>query len=168
MLVRLFLCALLMGFAGAANAQDKPAQTQQKPAAQQLTPEQRAAIQKENQSAVKYAESIVAMIDNGQSGQVWDQASDVAKKSVSRDQFTKATKSDRAKLGKMTSRKVEGVTRILSNGKEKLPAGLYINVIFATQFSNQAKPTRELVSFHRDSDNRLRLSGYTVRSTTTK
>jgi len=27
------------------------------------------------------------MIDNGQSGQVWDQASDVAKKSASRDQF---------------------------------------------------------------------------------
>lgn len=163
MLVRLFLCAVLMAFASIASAQNQPAPTQQKPAARQLTPEQRAAIQKENQGAVKYAESIVAMIDNGQSGQVWDQASDVAKKTVSRDQFTKATESDRAKLGKMTSRKVEGVTRILSNGKEKLPAGLYINVIFATQFSGQPKPIRELVSFHRDSDNRLRLSGYTVR-----
>ena len=168
MLVRLFLCALLMGFAGAASAQDKPAQTQQKPAAQQLTPEQRAAIQKQNQVLVKYAESIVAMIDNGQSGQVWDQASDVAKRSVSRDQFTKATESDRAKVGKMTSRKVEGVTRALSNGKEKLPAGVYVNVNFATQFSNEAKPVRELVSFHLDSDKKWRLSGYAVRTTTEK
>ncbi len=103
------------------------------------------------------------MIDNGQSGQVWDQASDVAKKTVSRDQFTKATESDRAKLGKVTSRKIEGVTRALSNGKEKLPQGLYVNVNFATQFSNEAKPVRELVSFHLDSDKKWRLSGYTVR-----
>jgi hypothetical protein len=163
MIARLLACALLIGFAGVAGAQDKPAQTQQKPAAQQLTPEQRAAIQKQDQVLVKYAESIVAMIDNGQSGQVWDQASDVAKKTVSRDQFTKATEADRAKVGKMTSRKVEGVTRALSNGKEKLPEGLYVNVNFATKFSNEAKPVRELVSFHLDSDKKWRLSGYTLR-----
>jgi hypothetical protein len=92
----------------------------------------------------------------------------VAKKSVSRDPFIKATESDRAKVGKMTSRKVEGVTRALSNGKEKLPAGVYVNVNFATQFSNEAKPVRELVSFHLDSDKKWRLSGYTVRTTTAK
>jgi hypothetical protein len=163
MFVRLFFCALLIGFAGVASAQDKPAQTQQKPAAKQLTPEQRAAIQKQNEVLVKYAESIVSMIDNGQSAQVWDQASDVAKKTVSRDQFTKATEADRAKVGKMTSRKVEGVSRALSNGKEKLPEGLYVNVNFATKFSNEAKPVRELVSFHLDSDKKWRLSGYTLR-----
>jgi hypothetical protein len=163
MIGRLLVCALLIGAAGIASAQTQPASTPQTPAARQLTPEQRAAIQKQNQVLVKYAESIVAMIDNGQSGQVWDQASDVAKKSASRDQFTKATESDRAKLGKMTSRKLEGVTRALSNGKEKLPEGLYVNVNFATRFSNEAKPIRELVSFHLDSDKKWRLSGYTVR-----
>jgi len=163
MIGRLLVCALLIGAAGIASAQTQPASTPQTPAARQLTPEQRAAIQKQNQVLVKYAESIVAMIDNGQSGQVWDQASAVAKKSASRDQFTKATESDRAKLGKMTSRKLEGVTRALSNGKEKLPEGLYVNVNFATRFSNEAKPIRELVSFHLDSDKKWRLSGYTVR-----
>lgn len=163
MIGRLLVCALLIGAAGAASAQTPPASTPQTPAARQLTPEQRAAIQKQNQVLVKYAESIVAMIDNGQSGQVWDQTSVVAKKSASRDQFTKATESDRAKLGKMTSRKLEGVTRALSNGKEKLPEGLYVNVNFATKFSNEAKPVRELVSFHLDSDRKWRLSGYTVR-----
>ena len=163
MIGRLLVCALLIGAAGIASAQTQPASTPQTPAARQLTPEQRAAIQKQNQVLVKYAESIVAMIDNGQSGQVWDQASDVAKKSASRDQFTKATESDRAKLGKMTSRKLESVTRALSNGKKKLPEGLYVNVNFATRFSNEAKPIRELVSFHLDSDKKWRLSGYTVR-----
>lgn len=163
MLARLILCVLLVGVAGAASAQSQPAQAQQKPAARQLTPEQRAAMQKQNQELVKYSESIVAMIDNGQSGQVWDQASDVAKKSVSRDQFVKATEADRAKLGNVTSRKVEGVTRAVSDGKGKLPAGVYVNVNFATQFSKQAKPTGELVSFHLDGDKKWRLSGYTVR-----
>lgn len=163
MFARLFLCALLIGAFGVANAQEKPAATQQRPATQKLTPEQQAAIQKQNQVLVQYAQSIVAMIDNGQIGQVWDQASDVAKKSVSRDQFVKATEADRAKLGKVTSRKVEGVTRAMSNGKEKLPAGLYVNVNFATQFASQSKPTRELVSFHLDADKKWRLSGYTVR-----
>lgn len=163
MSARLILCALLVAVAGAASAQTQPAQTQQKPAAQQLTPAQRAELQKQNQELVKYAESIVAMIDNGQAGQVWDQASEVAKKSVSRDQFVKATEADRSKLGKVSSRKVEGVTRAVSNGKEKLPAGLYVNVNFATQFASQAKPIRELVSFHLDSDKKWRLSGYTVR-----
>ena len=59
----------------------------------------------------------------------------------------------------MTSRKLESVTRALSNGKEKLPEGLYVNVNFATKFSNEAKPVRELVSFHLDSDMKWRLSG---------
>lgn len=163
MLARLFLCALLIGAFGVANAQEKPATAQQETATQQLTPEQQAAVQKQNQVLVKYAESIVAMIDNGQVGQVWDQASEVAKKSVSRDQFVKATEADRAKLGKVTSRRVEGVTRAVSNGKDKLPAGMYVNVNFATQFGSQAKPIRELVSFHLDSDKKWRLSGYTVR-----
>lgn len=163
MFARLFLCALLIGAFGTASAQEKPAATQQQPATQKLTPEQQAAIQKQNQVLVQYAQSIVAMIDNGQAGQVWDQASEVAKKSVSRDQFAKATEADRAKLGKVTSRKVEAVTRAMSNGKEKLPAGLYVNVNFATQFASQSKPTRELVSFHLDADKKWRLSGYTVR-----
>lgn len=163
MIVRVFLCALLIGAASVASAQDKPATTQQQPAAQKLTPEQRAAIQKQNQALVQYAESIVAMVDKGQAGQVWDQASQVAQKAVTRDQFIQATEADRSKLGKVDARKVAAVTRSVSKGEGGLPAGNYINVIFATTFASNAKPIRELVSFHEDSDNKWRLSGYTVR-----
>lgn len=167
MIARLLVCALLIGSFGVASAQSQPASTQQQPATRQLTPEQRAAIQKQNQVLVKYAESIVAMIDNGQVGQVWDEASDVAKKSVSRDQFVKTTEADRAKLGKVGSRKVEAVTRSVSKGG-KLPAGMYVNVNFATQFASQAKPIRELISFHLDGDKKWRLSGYTVHAAAAK
>ena len=167
MVARLLVCALLIGSFGVASAQSQSAATRQQPATRQLTPEQRAAIQKQNQVLVKYAESVIAMIDNGQVGQVWDEASDVAKKSVSRDQFVKATEADRAKLGKVHSRKVEAVTRSISQGG-KLPAGTYVNVNFATQFANEAKPVRELISFHLDGDKKWRLSGYTVHAAASK
>jgi len=40
-----------------------------------------------------------------------------------------------------------------------------LNVNFATQFYNSAKPTRELISFHLDNDKKWRLSGYTANTT---
>ena len=44
-----------------------------------------------------------------------------------------------------------------------MPAGNYINVVFATRFANAAEPVRELVSFHLDEDKTWRVSGYSVR-----
>jgi hypothetical protein len=164
MVARLLVCALLLAAAGVAGAQNQPRASQQQPAARQLTPQQRAALQKQNEVLVKYADRIIAIIDNGQVGEVWDQASDVAKKTISRDQFIKTTDADRARLGAVKSRKVAAVTRTISKGNGKLPAGEYLNVNYATQFDNQAKPTRELVSFHLDADRKWRLSGYTVRA----
>lgn len=160
MIARLLFCALLIGVASAAGAQDQPAQ--QQTAAKQMTPEQRAAIQKQNQVLVKYADSIIAMIDNGQVGQVWDEASEVAKKTVSRADFVKAVEAQRAKFGTVTSRKVANVTRTVSKGERKLPVGYYVNVNYATKFSKEAKPVLEKVSFHLDSDKKWRLSGYTI------
>jgi hypothetical protein len=164
MFVRVFLCALLIGFAGVAGAQTQPAAApgQNAQARQQLTPQQREALQKQNQVLIQYADRIVAMLDNGQAGQVWDQASDVAKKSVSRDQFMDTVQSDHARLGAMKSRKVAVVTHTLSKGDGKLPAGQYVNINYATEYGSQAKPTRELLSFHLDSDRKWRLSGYTL------
>ncbi|MGH8191718.1 MAG: DUF4019 domain-containing protein [Rhodanobacteraceae bacterium] len=164
MFVRAFLCVLLLGVAGVAVAQNPPATAPQQPAArqQQLTPEQRAALQKQNQVLVKYADRIVAMIDNGQAGQVWDQASEVAKKTASRNQFVKSIQTDRSRLGTVKSRRVAAVYRSVSEGKSQLPAGEYVNVRYATEFSKQAKPVRELVSFHLDPDRKWRLSGYTL------
>ena len=162
MVARLLVCALLVSAVGIASAQNPPAATQPKPSAPQITPEQRAALQKQNQVLVQYADRIIAMIDNGQAGQVWDQASDVGKKAISRDQFVKATEADRSRLGAVKSRKVAAVTRTISRGSGKLPSGEYVNVNYATQFGNEAKPTRELVSFHLDGDRKWRLSGYTV------
>ncbi|MGH8155050.1 MAG: DUF4019 domain-containing protein [Rhodanobacteraceae bacterium] len=159
MFLRAFLCALLIGVAGIASAQTQPAPAPTGPANQPLTPEERAAAEKQDQELAQYAESLVQMIDNGRSGQVWDQASNVARQSVSRAKFVEAIKASRADLGTVASRKVISVTHESSKGG-KLPAGRYISVNFATQFSKESKPLRELVSFHEDSDHKWRLSGY--------
>lgn len=162
MTFRVILCALLVGAAGIASAQDKPAQPQRPAAAQQQpTAEQRAAMQKQNQVLVQYANQIVAMVDNGQAGDVWDQASNVAKQSVSRDAFIKATQDTRSRLGAVKSRRVQAVTRAISKGG-KLPQGNYVTVNYATQFAGKDKPVLEKVSFHLDSDKKWRVSGYVV------
>lgn len=162
MIARLLVCALLIGFAGVASAQNQPAQTQQKPAAQQLTPEQRAAIQKRNQELVSYANQILKMIDNGQSAQVWDDMSEVGKKVVTRTAFEKKISTERSTLGTAKSRRIVGLYGNQSDGQHDLPAGMYFNVRYLTQFSGSQAPKIELVSFHQDSDRKLRLSGYAV------
>lgn len=166
MSVRLLLCIFLVGAFGAsgvASARDAPPQpsSSAKPQPPQLTPQQIAAIRKQNQVLVNYAGAIANMVDHGQVAQVWDASSEVAKKAVPKDKFVKATEADRAQLGTVTSRKVQEITRGVSDGS-KLPQGYYVNINFATQFSKYAKPVRELVSFHLDKDRTWRLSGYTV------
>jgi hypothetical protein len=44
-----------------------------------------------------------------------------------------------------------------------VPAGLYININYATRFAKTQKPVRELISFHLDSDKVWRVAGYTLR-----
>lgn len=160
MIARLFLCALLIGTFGIANAQNQPAATRQQPAARQMTPEQRAAIRKRNQAIVSYASQIVKQVDNGQYTQVWDGMSEVGKKAVARDEFAKMVEQQRKPLGQVKSRKIAALYRSTSDGGKKLPAGTYINVRYLTQFADSAKPKIELVSFHLDGDSKWRLSGY--------
>lgn len=165
MFTRLFLSALLvgaLGVSGTAAAQRASApQASGAAKAPQLTPEQKAAIEKQNQVLVKYAAAIVNMVDHGQIAQVWDASSQVCKQTTPKDRFVKSTEADRTQLGTVTERKLQGITRGLSDGT-KSPRGYYVNISFATKFSKFAKPVRELVSFHLDQDRTWRLSGYTV------
>lgn len=128
----------------------------------QLTTEQQAQAAKQNQQMVQAALQVTQLIDQNKIGDVWDGASDVAKKIVSRDAFVKQISADRKTLGAVQTRTARAVSRTQSKGGST-PAGLYINVVFATQFGNTRQLVRELVSFHLDADRTWRVSGYTVR-----
>ncbi len=165
MFKQLVLSTALLAASTAALAQSKPAAAPAQPQAQAapaLTPEQQAAVQKQDANMAQAALQVAQLIDQGKAGEVWDGASTVAKQAVKRDDFVKQVDSDRSKVGKPASRKLAAITRSASKGGAT-PEGFYINVSFATQFANEKQPVRELISFHLDSDKTWRVSGYTLR-----
>lgn len=143
-------------------AQGAAAATTARPAQQQLTPAQRQAIISFRRNMAGKALAIAQLIDQGKAGDVYDQSSEVMKKAVSRESFVSGIAKQRDNAGKLVSRKVAAITQSVSKGDQKLPAGNYINVLFASQFSSEKAPIRELVSYHYDADKVLRVSGYTL------
>ncbi|MBD8899769.1 DUF4019 domain-containing protein [Rhodanobacter sp. DHG33] len=166
MFKQIALSAALLAAPAALLAQSQPAATpaagQANQAAPALTPQQLAAIKQQNEAMAQGAARVAQMIDQGQAGQVWDGASSGTKQVVARDSFVKQIAADRAQVGKLVSRKLAAISRSQSTDG-RAPAGIYINVSFATQFANEKQPVRELISFHLDSDKTWRVSGYTLR-----
>ncbi|TWI01001.1 uncharacterized protein DUF4019 [Luteimonas cucumeris] len=169
---KLLLAAALLACAGTASAQQaqparapaataRPAQpAQQAPA---LTPQQRAALAKQDADTTKAAAQVIQMVDANRIGEVWDGASATMKKLVSKDEFIKQVTIDRNRLGAPASRGQAVVSRSQFEAGGQVPAGLYINVGFPTKFAKTAQPVRELVSFRLDEDKVWRVSGYSLR-----
>ncbi|MET0580503.1 MAG: DUF4019 domain-containing protein [Pseudoxanthomonas sp.] len=166
------LSTALVAFAGVAAAQQpaqpaQPARPAPKPASaaqqQQLTPEQRAQVARQDAEMSKAASRVVQLVDGNKIPEVWDGASAVAKAVVTKDAFVAQITTDRRKLGAPTERKQVAVTRSAYGPGAQVPAGNYINVVYATKFANAPQPVRELVSFHLDTDKTWRVSGYSLR-----
>lgn len=159
------LVSLLLAFAGAASAQ-QPAQPARAPAQnqqQQLTPEQKAQVARQDAEMTSAAARVVQMVDQNKAAEVWAGASPVAKGVVAVDEFVKQIALDRQKLGALTERKQLAVTRAVYPAGGQVPAGNYVNVVYASKFANAQQPVRELVSFHLDNDKVWRVSGYSLR-----
>jgi glucose/arabinose dehydrogenase len=133
------------------------------PAMEQLTPEQRAALAKQDADMARAAQQVLQLVDGNRIGEVWDGASAAMKGVVSRDEFIKQVTIDRNRLGTVASRAQPSVTRSLFTAGQQVPQGLYINVRSDTRFARQAAPVRELVSFRLDEDKVWRVSGYSLR-----
>ena len=169
---RFVLLAAMLAFAGLASAQQaaqpaaQPARPAAKPQAaqqQQLTPEQQAQVARQDAEMSKAAAQVVQLVDGNKTSEVWDGASPVAKAVVTKDAFVAQIATDRQKLGALAERKQVAVTRAAYSAGGQVPAGNYINVVYATKFANAPQPVRELVSFHLDTDKTWRVSGYSLR-----
>jgi hypothetical protein len=162
----LLYASLLTVFTGTAVAQQsvavQPATQAASAPASPAVAEQQRLLAAQNQQMAKAALQVAGLIDQGKAGEVWDGASEVAKKLVSRRDFVSQVTADRRTVGTLISRTVARISRAQSSGGAT-PAGVYISVAFASQFANAKQPVRELVSFHFDHDRTWRVSGYTLR-----
>ena len=158
----------LLAFTAVAGAQQaaqpvRPAAATPAPQQQKLTPAQQAQVARQDAEMGKAAARVVQLVDTSKTAEIWDGASKVAKSMVTRDAFVTQVDADRRKLGAPAERKQVAVTRSAYAAGGQVPAGNYINVVYATRFANAPQPVRELVSFHLDDDKTWRVSGYSLR-----
>ena len=132
------------------------------PAQPALTPAQQAQLAKQNAEMIQAAQKVLQMVDAGQLPQLWDGASSVAKRAVTRENFASQIAVQRKRLGAVAGRGQAAVTRVRYNAGASVPEGLYVNVSFPTRFANAPQPVRELVSFRLDEDKVWRLAGYSL------
>jgi hypothetical protein len=97
---------------------------------------------------------VVMAMDAGQAAKLWDEASAVTKKSVTRDAFVAGTNKARQALGKTNNRNWLSVRRQFGDG-------LYASAEFLVEAPGKP-PVRELVSFRLDEDGTWRFAGYAV------
>lgn len=159
----LVLLASLLAVAGGASAQQAATPAAAPAAQQQLTAEQQAQLVRQDAEMSGAAAQVIQLVDQGKAAEIWQGASPVAKAVVTQQDFVTQLSADRKQLGAPTERKQVAVTRAAYAAGGAVPAGNYINVVFATRFANVAEPVRELVSFHLDDDKTWRVSGYSVR-----
>ncbi|MCL1634253.1 DUF4019 domain-containing protein [Luteimonas sp. SX5] len=174
---KLLLAASLLACVGTAAAQQpqaqparpaapaaRPAQpAQQQQAQPTLTPQQRAALAKQDADTTQAATQVLGLVDANRIAEVWEGASPTMKRLVTKDEFIKQVTIDRNRLGAPASRGKAVVSRSQFNAGGQVPAGLYINVNFPTKFAKAPQPVRELVSFRLDEDKVWRVSGYSLR-----
>ncbi|MGE8280138.1 MAG: DUF4019 domain-containing protein [Stenotrophomonas sp.] len=135
-----------------------------RPAAPALSAAQQAQVARQDAEMTAAAQRVAQLVDGNQAASVWDGASAVARKAVTRDQFASNVNADRAKLGALVSRGKPSITRVQYPAGAAVPEGIYLNVSFPTRFANNAQPVRELVSFRLDEDKVWRASGYSLRA----
>ncbi|MCI2261732.1 DUF4019 domain-containing protein [Xanthomonas indica] len=102
------------------------------------------------------------LVDAGRTGELWDGASAVAKKAVTRAVFVREIDAARARLGALLGRGVASVARVQYAAGSQVPPGTYVNISFPSRFANAPQPVRELVSLRLDEDKTWRLVGYHV------
>ncbi len=111
-------------------------------------------------AALTVAQTWLAQVDAGQYGESWDQAAQVFRGAVSREQWIQVMQSTRAPLGPNLSRKL--VTKQYRTTLPGAPDGEYVVIIFAASFQNKQSAV-ETITPMLDKDGTWRVSGYYMR-----
>lgn len=127
------------------------------------TRQQKADQARRDAEITRAAQQVVAMVDGGRIGEVWDGASAAVRRIVPRTEFVAQVAADRERLGAPVSRGEATIHRERYAAGGQVPQGEYLNVATPTRFAKARQPVRELVSFRLDEDRVWRVSGYSVR-----
>ena len=110
-------------------------------------------------AALQAAEAWLKLIDAGQYGASWDEASSAFRRAVSRSTWEKKAAAAREPLGKVVTRKV--ASKQLTHELPGAPDGTYVVLSFETKFEHKERGT-ETVTMMLD-DGRFRGAGYFIR-----
>ncbi|MBB4125559.1 hypothetical protein GGR77_000830 [Xanthomonas translucens] len=157
-----FAAAAQTAPAQAVPAQSAPTSATRPAAARPADPAAPGPLSKQDAQMAQAGLRAAQLVDAGRSGELWDGASAVAKKAVTREVFVRQVDASRARLGALLGRGVASVARVQYAAGSQVPPGVYVNVSFPSRFANAPQPVRELVSLRLDEDKTWRLVGYHV------
>jgi len=126
-----------------------------------LAPVGRGADEGASQKAAEdAAKSWLALVDSGNYGESWSQASQLFKQQVTAAQWESAVKVARGPLGTLQSRQVKSAqyARTLPGA----PDGEYVVIQYESAFENK-KAATETVTPMKDKDGHWRVAGYYIR-----
>jgi lysyl-tRNA synthetase class 2 len=112
------------------------------------------------QSAVTAAENWLALIDNDDAGESWNQAASLFKTAVTSEQWKSSLASAQVPLGKVVSRKLK--SKRYTKELPGAPDGEYVVVEYETSFEQKKNGTETVVPM-KDADGEWRVSGYFVK-----
>jgi len=106
------------------------------------------------------AEAWLALVDSSDYAASWEEAAEIFKAHVNKEQWEKAARSTREPLGRLTSRKFSSAqyTKQLPG----VPDGEYVVIQYESSFENKSSAV-ETVTPALDKDGKWRVSGYFIR-----
>jgi hypothetical protein len=114
----------------------------------------------EEQAAVQSAEKWLALVDEGKYGDSWDDAADVFKNAVTKDEWEEMLDKTRPPFGKVLERNLK--TKSYKTSVPGVPDGEYVVIQFHTEYERKAN-TIETVTPSKEKDGNWRVAGYYIK-----
>ena len=118
------------------------------------------AQQKAEQLAQQSSDTWLALVDSGKYADSWQEASQIFKAAVTKEQWQNAMRGSRDPLGKMLSRKLKSAT--YSKTLPGAPDGEYVVIQYESSFEHKQSAV-ETVTPMLDKGGKWRVSGYFIK-----
>ncbi len=116
--------------------------------------------QKPERLAQQSSDAWLALVDSGKYADSWNEASQLFKAAVTKEQWQSALHSTREPLGKLISRKVKSAS--YTKTMPGAPDGEYVMIQYESSFEHKQSAT-ETVTPMLDKDGKWRVSGYFIK-----